>query len=181
MTNPQHPLAHPANAGILAYLRKVKAPSRNPLLSGVLNVHDDPQLESCDPAVVRERFDRMGTHPDCIERLWTYLDGALPERCGWVVHATPVLAHPRTGVIFGCAGGTTYSLRLPPKELATARAAGLRQTHHFPAYPDLGITASVTDLGEIGPEWVYGAWHRDEPAWCEAAFHAAAADWRTMT
>jgi len=42
--------------------------------------------------------------------------------------------------------------------------------HRYPAYPELGIPASVLDLAEIGEEWVFGGWRTDEKEWCRAAF-----------
>ena len=159
-------LASPANARVLAYLsqRSRASATRPPVLP-----------ESCAPETVEDPYARLGTHPDVVQRLWDDLDAALPARCRWVAHGAPVLAHAVTGVIFGLAGGTVYALRLPRPELAAALGAGAEQVHHFPAYPALGIDASTVDLRELGPDWVFGRWDRNEPAWCRAAFDAAGA------
>ena len=159
------PLPSPANARVLAYLaqRPRASAARTPALP-----------ESCAPETVADPYMRLGTHPDIVQRLWDELDAALPARCRWVAHGAPVLAHPDTGVIFGLAGGTVYALRLPGPELAAALAGGAEQVHHFPANPALGIEASILDLRELGPGWVFGRWDRAEPAWCRVAFDAAA-------
>jgi hypothetical protein len=59
----------------------------------------------------------LGAHPDLLARLWDELGGALPVDCRWIVFGTPVLVHPKTGMLFGFGGGThTYAFRLPPRE-----------------------------------------------------------------
>lgn len=160
---------HPMNAGILAHLG---APER--LARSVSAARDRP---SAAPGDVAQPEMRLGTHPDLVARLWDELGGVLPADCRWIVHGTPALVRPDSGIVFAFAGGThTYALRLPPAEHAAALAAGAERVHRYPAYPELGIAASVLDLDEIGPAWVLGGWFADEPRWCRAAYDFAAGD-----
>ena len=150
---------HPANRGLVAYLQ-----GRN---TGACP-------RELNPADVADPYYTLGTHPEIVERLWDELGGALPERCRWILLGRPVLVHPRTGVVFGFAGGSlTYALRLPESERDTATAAGAKTVHEYPAYPELNVEASTFDLAEFGPEWVFGGWFKSEDQWCRAAFDAA--------
>jgi hypothetical protein len=153
---------HPANRQIVAYFQ-----SRN-------EHGHQPEL---DPAAVNNPYYTLGTHPEIVERLWDELGGPLPLKCGWILYGRPVLVHPSTGVMFGYAGGSlTYALRLPAAERAEASAAGAKTIHEYPAYPELGIAASSLDLADFGPDWVLGAWLKEEEAWCRAAFDYAGKD-----
>lgn len=157
----------PANAALLAHLSATRR--------GARATAEGAPVESCPPDAVADPRMRLGTHPDVVERLWDELGGALPLPCQWVAWGAPALVHPRTGVVFAFAGGTVYALRLLGTDVAEALRAGAEQVHDFPAYPALGIAASSLDLRTIGPEWVFGGWRREEPAWCHAAFEAAGA------
>jgi hypothetical protein len=153
-------LEHPSNRGIIAYLR-----SRSP-------AGTTPQQ---NPGDVEDPYYKLGTHPEIVERLWDELGGALPAKCAWILHGSPVLAHPRTGVVFGFGGGSlTYALRLPPAERGGAINAGAKTRHDYPAYPELHIAASSLDLAAFGNEWIFGAWLESEREWCIAAFEYAA-------
>ncbi|HEV3049937.1 MAG TPA: hypothetical protein VGX50_06500, partial [Longimicrobium sp.] len=62
---------------------------------------------------------RLGTHPDLLDHFWYGITDGIPdaERCRRIVYGQPALVSPRSGVIFGIAGGTHYyALRLPPAE-----------------------------------------------------------------
>lgn len=128
-----------------------------------------------DPADVENPHYTLGTHPEIVERLWDELGGAVPKPCRWILFGSPVLVHPRSGVVFGFAGGSlTYALRLPPAERAAAIGAGAKAVHQYPAYPELNIAASTCDLAaDFGPEWVFGGWFKGEDQWCRAAFDFA--------
>ena len=140
----------PQNAGVLRHLSRGWDRSR--------------VAASAAPADVRDPYMTLGTHPDLVERLWDQLGGRLPEPCRWVVYGRPALVHPRSGVVFGFAGGThTYGLRLPMAEREQAVRAGARREH---TYGD----GSRLDAEAIGLDWVLGAWLRDEPEWCLAAY-----------
>ena len=122
------------------------------------------------PDQVARPYEALGTHPDLVARLWDELPVRLPIDCRAVFCGTPVLMHPETGVVFGFAGGThTYALRLPEPERATAIDAGAKRIQHYPA------RQPSFDLNDIGPEWVFCAWLRDEEAWCLAAYQHAGA------
>ena len=159
--------ATPANAGILGYL-KLKANSPGAVSAA-------RSIESCSPESVEDAYYSLGTHPDLLSWFWDELTTKLPDSCQWVVHGSPVLAHPESGIIFGFAGGThTYALRLPPATRDAALKAGCKRIWNYPALPELGIAASLLKLDEIGEEWVFGEWHETEKEWCLAAYEFAA-------
>ncbi len=129
-----------------------------------------------NPADVHDPYYTLGTHPEIVERLWDELGGALPAKCRWILYGRPVLVHPRTGAVFGFAGGSlTYALRLPEAERTAAITAGAKTVHRYPAYPELTVPASTFDLAEFGPEWVFGGWLKGEEDWCRAAYEFAGA------
>jgi hypothetical protein len=147
--------AHPANAAVLGHLAGPGSAAGKP--------------PSASPEDVTDPYYTLGTHPDLVGRLWDELGGVLPEDCRWVVSGRPVLAHPRTGVIFGFAGGThTYALRLPEAERRHALASGARRSF---SYRD----GTRVDLDVLGEDWVLGGWLTLEPDWCLAAYGAAGA------
>lgn len=151
---------HPANRDLIAYLEQ-----RN----------KDGRARELNPADADNPYYTLGTHPEIVERLWDELAGPLPAKCRWILYGSPVLVHPRSGVVFGFAGGSlTYALRLPEAERAAAIIAGAKTVHQYPAYPELNVPASALDLAGFGPEWVFGGWFKDEAHWCRAAFDAAA-------
>ncbi len=140
---------HPANAGILTYLRSrlstVGAASQSP------ESIDDP-------------YYNLGTHPDLVTRLWDQVTVDLPERCNWVVYRRPALVHPRTGIIFAFATGThVYAFRLPERDRLAAIRAGATKLHTF-------MDGTSLDVSTIGDEWVFGSWLAGEAAWCAAAY-----------
>jgi hypothetical protein len=109
----------------------------------------------------------LGTHPDIIERFWNEITGSLPERCQWVVYSSPVLVCPRTGVIFGWAGGSfDYAVRLPEGIRRAAIAAGARTKQRY-------STGDSLDVEQIGPDWVMGNWLKEEAEWCLKAYEYA--------
>ncbi len=143
---------HPSNAGILRYLGQYKAPTVD---------------ASQSPDSIRNPYYNLGTHPDLVARLWDEITKNLPEKCNWVVYRCPVLVHPKTGIIFGFAGGThTYGLRLPNREREEALRAGAPSRH---TYSD----KSTLEISEIGLEWVFGYWLTGEDRWCLAGYEYA--------
>ena len=153
-----HPATdHPANAG----LRRHRAPQ-----------HRGTKLPPVAyPADVPRPYEQLGTHPDLVARLWDELTRPLPVDCRAIFFGAPVLMHPVTGVVFGFAGGThTYALRLPEPERSAALATGATRVIHYPA------GQGRYDLAEIGEEWVFCRWFKDEEAWCLAAFELAGRD-----
>ena len=106
----------------------------------------------------------LGTHPDLVERLWREMTVSLPEACQWVVYGGPALVHPRTGIIFGWAGGThTYALRLSPADRGHALAAGAETIAKYSSGDSLDVT-------RIGEEWALGKWLAAESDWCLRAY-----------
>lgn len=103
---------------------------------------------------------RLGTHPDLVERLWK-LGRALPQDCSWVCHGRPVLAHTRTGVIFGLAIGTLgYGLRSPaprPDRIVSRSFRGARGSF-------------VLDWSVYGPDWAFGRWDETDTAIAQQAY-----------
>lgn len=154
-----------ANEELLAYLGDAGHLARSSSVAA--------HIESCSPDQVDDPYMKLGTHPDLVERVWRDLGGSLSIPCQWVVFGTPVLAHPRTGVVFALAGGTVYALRLPRQEFTEAVESGAERVHNFPAYPVLGVSASTWDLRTLGPGWIFGRWDRRENDWCLAAHQAA--------
>lgn len=146
---------HPANAG----LRRYREPRHQ---------HANVPLVAL-PDQVSRPYESLGTHPDLVARLWDELPSKLPVDCRVIFYGTPALMHPLTGIVFAFAGGThTYALRLPEPERTQAIHAGATRVAHYP-----GSQPSF-DLDDIGPEWVFCRWFRDEEAWCLAAFEFAA-------
>jgi hypothetical protein len=168
---------HPANAGILRHLERRGRGGRAPA--------------SCSPEALANPYFNLGTHPDLVQRLCDELGAGLPP-CAWVVHGTPALVHPATGVLFAFAQGIgPYALRLPPRERAEALAAARKKTEEGAdrlrlsgadreryvarhtgrvwEYPG----GQVLDLDELGAEWVFGRWLDGEGGWCRSAFDFA--------
>ncbi len=144
---------NPANAGLRRYREPRHRQSALPPLAF--------------PDEVARPYDSLGTHPDLVARLWDELGAVLPVDCRAIFFSGPALVHPETGIVFGFAGGThTYALRLPEPERRQALEAGALRIMHYPA-------GSSLDLSEIGDEWVFCRWHRDEEAWCRAAYEYA--------
>lgn len=151
MTSPSP--THPAN-------EKLRARFQPRLRAGVAEV--------LSPDDVARPYESLGTHPDLVARLWDELGGCLPADCRRIFCGTPALMHPVTGIVFGFAGGThTYALRLPDATRAAALAAGAERLKTYP------VNQPSFNLDDIGPEWVFGRWKSDEPAWCLAAYEFA--------
>ena len=159
-------LCSPANTSVIRHL---EARARSPRAASVARAS-----ASASPESVANPYYDLGTHPDLVARLWDELTVKLPARCRWIVHGSPVLVHPSSGIIFAFAGGThTYALRLPAREREEALRAGARRLYKYPAYPELDVAASVLDLDDIGEEWVFGGWFTGEEDWCLAAYRYA--------
>jgi hypothetical protein len=157
---------HPDNRGVLSYLGAPERLRRSVSVAA--------SRRECAPADIPDPYMTLGTHPDLVARLWNELTSELPADCRWVVFGAPALVRPDSGVLFGFAGGSlTYALRLPPDAKAAAVSAGATTIHRYPAYPELGIPASVLDLKEIGDDWILGGWFASEPMWCLAAYEYA--------
>ena len=162
-------LGHPANAGILHYLKLAQ--------QGTTSLKLPP---SASPDDVEDPCHNLSTHPDVVLRLWNEITNGLPEHCEWVVYGKPVPVRPVTGVIFGMGSGTpTYALRLPEPARSEAVSKGAKTvwTYNDAWREELGPQHSIVlDLATWRPGWVFGAWLSDEIEWCLAAYHSAALD-----
>jgi hypothetical protein len=121
---------------------------------------------SCSPDSVEQPYVRLGAHPNVVTRLWNTLSVALPAQCNWVVYGSPVLVNPSSAVIFACALGTSYALRLPEEARSEAIGLGLGTVHR---YSD-GV---VLDLAGWGEGWIFGRGLSEEQRWCVRAFEHA--------
>jgi hypothetical protein len=153
----------PPNAGILRHLQ-----------AGARHSNFPPEARHLASSGPMPRT--YGTHPDIADHVWHELAKKLPEKCAWVVYGRPVLLRPSSGVIFAFGGGThTYALRLPDAVRQQAIAAGATRVYHYRAYPELKIEASTFDLADVGDEWVFSHFLKDEQDWCLAAYEFAGA------
>src|SRR5688500_6103751 len=100
---------HPANQGVLAYLRTNERARTSP--------------RSAKPGDVPDPYYQLGTHPDIVEHLWDKLGRALPEDCRCVVVACVALVQPKSGVVIALGLGTSYALRLTAEDLLDALAS----------------------------------------------------------
>ena len=148
-------LKNPVNAGVIGYAPGGQRGSRW------------ETRPSCHPSAVENPYFTLGTHPDCVERLWNKLGDRLEEDSRWVVWGRPVLVHPQSGTIFGCGIGTVYALRLDAGDFQGALANGYRTQHVFG-------NKSVLDVSLFGETWVIGKWKEPEETWIQRAFRFAA-------
>jgi len=156
-------LTHPANQGVLAYL---KSPTR---LARSVSIAKD--RAECLPAAVKAPYLTLGTHPDLVTRLWNELGGSLPSDCRVIAYGMPALVRPDTGVIIGVAGGTQmYALRLDADGFTVARNAGLGIAFRYPAVPKVRPEEVVIDATTFGETWVFGRWHVENRLGCEPDF-----------
>jgi hypothetical protein len=152
-----------ANSGVVRHL-KVNAASPDA-------VSVARSMESCAPESVGDPYHNLGAHPDLVSWLWDELPRRLPEVCRWVVYGAPVLVNPKSGIIFGFAGGThTYALRLPPAARDDALKAGCKRVLKHPVYPEPRIDSSESKLDDLGEEWISGQFQACEKDWCLAAY-----------
>jgi hypothetical protein len=150
------------NGSVLAYLKrqlrlpppvKVFQPSRVSL----------PPVASPDD--IDDPYNRLGTHPEVVERVWDQLGSALPKDSRRIIYSRPALVHPDNGTIFVLALGTVYGLRLPPLLLEEAIGQGA-----FTSVP-CTFGGDMNTRRDLGYEWVFGRWLADEPRWCVEAYN----------
>src|SRR5262245_13650305 len=122
---------HPANAPILAYL------------------HIDTPESAQTYAPDQVGWMALGTHPDLVEHLWNMgkaVDADTP--CVINLRSSPLVTHPKTGVIFAMAGGThTMALRLPEPEYS--------EMMQVPKYGAMfEYTHGTVYAKDMGEDWV---------------------------
>ena len=161
-------LDHPLNAEIISYLKRrpsaeerqaairslelMLAKRHSATLANSLhrlrnNTPDPPITPSQSPDGVNMMT--LGALPDIVERLWK-IGLALPADCRWVAYRRAVLAHSRTGIIFGVAVGTFgISLRLPEAAVEAAKAEGGTQRLTYRS----GLTEKAILTREFGTGW----------------------------
>jgi hypothetical protein len=161
-------LEHPMNAQIIAYLtrrpsgaerasaiqtlERLLAKSPSPLLAKSLqklrdNTPDPPLTPSQSPDGVN--IMTLGARPEIVERLWK-LGRALPTDCRWVAYRRAVLAHSKTGIIYGLAVGTFgIALRLPEVAAEAAKAEGWTQALTYKAR----LAEKTISALDFGPDW----------------------------
>lgn len=141
-------LAHPANTKVLAYLARCRSGS--------------PEFAAWNS--IANSYYRCGCHPEIVERLWEQLGAALPSDCRCLVHLTPALVQPRSGVILATGLGTQYGVRVPSALVTAAIAAGAKTQTKW-------SSGGVMDIQQnLGDDWVFGGWRADELAWCRSLF-----------
>ena len=146
-------LSGPDNAGPLRYLAHGRSPAQ--------------AFFGPPPADVDRRH--LGANPAIVDRVWDTLNAALPADARWLVFDGPALVHPKSGVILGAVIGTQYALRLLPRDLALALAAGSETVHSFST---VGTTLDLRS--SFGPDWVFGRLDEREPGWLRATYDASA-------
>ena len=181
---------HPLNAQILAALtarpsdeerlaairslEQMLAQRRSPILEKSLqklrdNKPDPPLAASQSPDGVNVMS--LGALPEIVEDLWG-LGRALPTDCRWVAYRRAVLAHSRTGIIFGLAVGTFgIALRLPEEAAPLAEAAGATREWTYKAAQGQKTFSALT----YGPDWWLFRPGRDASAAAGAAYNSCGA------
>ncbi len=149
-------LGHATNSRVVTYLGAQSQKSGSKWT-------DNP---SCSPESIEQPYLRLGAHPNLVTRLWNNYAAELPAQCNWVVYGTPVLVNPGSSVIFACALGTSYALRLPKDAQSEALELGLGTVHRY-------SNGEVLDLEDLGDGWVFGRALSEEQRWCLKAFERA--------
>jgi len=116
------------------------------------------------PGSVTDPYVRQGSHPDIVQRVWDELGAGLPKKCRWLVYGTPSLVHDRSGIVIAICNGTQYNLRLIPEDFKEAISKGAKTRN-------LWSTGEEMDsLKEIGADWIFGGWFKDELDWCRNTY-----------
>jgi hypothetical protein len=110
---------------------------------------------------------RLGAHPDVVERLWTQLNGELPDDARYLVADTAALVHSRTGLVLAVALGTAYAIRLEGAALQEALSDGFGTVHEFTT---VGRTLDLA--ATFGAGWVFGRFDEREGSWLRASLEA---------
>ncbi len=134
-------LANPSNAGILDYRWRRR---------------DGLELRTLGLAGLN--YWSGGGHPDIAERL-AVLAGEIGRDAIDSLGGSFVIAHRSTATILATIIGTAYTLRVAPPLHDELHQADVSSTKTW-------SDGRTTDLfAEVGPDWVWGSWHNDEPRW----------------
>ena len=149
--------AHSMNRLALTHLRNSSRSHFHPAPIAAPSKHSDP-------------YERAGSHPDIVERVWDQLGRALPVDGRALVYGTPALVHPSAGVLLALAYGTQYAIRVPEASLATAVRRGCKTEQTW----SNGARTAIADA--LGAGWVFGAWLDTELDWLASAYKGLEAD-----
>ena len=141
----------------------IKQPHNEQVLR-YLSRRKDVEPEVTPREDVMRAYDRCGSHPDVVARIWDEIGSMLPPQSLCLVYGTPAIIHVQTGVILAIAIGTQYVLRLPGGLAAEAITVGAKTRTVWAGGSEMDTRR---DLGE---DWVFGAWLREELGWCTKAY-----------
>ena len=144
---------HPLNQGVLQYLGRV-----GKSLSPVIAV----------PGSVTDPYMCQGSHPDIVERVWDELGGELHRKCRCLIYGTPSLIHNRSGLVIAICNGTQYNLRLTVGDFKTALSMGASTRNKW------STGQEMDSLIELGENWIFGGWRKEEMEWCQRVYSALA-------
>jgi hypothetical protein len=142
---------HALNRGVLQYLGRGGKNQNTPLAV--------PDSVSCP-------YLQQGSHPDIVQRVWDDLGAPLPADCRCLVYGTPALVHPASGIVLATCNGTQYNLRLTAPGFAAALALGAATRTRWSSGSEMDA------LAVLGPDWIFGGWHKEEAQWVAETFHA---------
>jgi hypothetical protein len=142
--------SHPANALLLAHLRV-----RSPNTAALEAIDADPYA-----------YMNLGTHPDVVEYMWSKLCAMLPADCRAIVHRTPALVQPDSGLVFALGYGTQYLVLLTGNDLDIARTAGYRDEQTWSG------GRKTRSEETFGAGWLFGAWGKNESGWMLDTYNA---------
>jgi hypothetical protein len=142
---------------------RIEIPQNHDVVAFLSRRREAPALVAASDSSV-DPYVQLGSHPDAVERVWDQLGGPFGKDACQIVHGTPSLVHPTTGIIIAVSLGTAYALRLPQELRAEAEEAGLATRIRW-------SDGRTTDLEvEIGAGWYFGRWHERELEWMRIAY-----------
>lgn len=146
---------------------------RQPLNDGVIRYLERYRTFAEDDRAPRpDHLDywESGSHPDVVERVWDQLGKAMPMESRRVICGTPALVHPKSKVVIAISMGTAYAVRLP----STVVTSGVPKDARIENTWSNGGRMNVQT--ELGPDWIFGSYGREEEDWCRESFneHAGA-------
>lgn len=138
----------PANQNVIRYLTRT----------------EPRPVTVASPDSVPAPYLRLGSHPDIVARVWDELGSVVNPETRVIFCGNPALIHPSSGIVFGLAIGTQYGLQLPNGMAEEAIRAGAKSHTRWSGGKELDIQQA------LGPDWVFGAWLKQELEWCRKAF-----------
>jgi hypothetical protein len=115
------------------------------------------------PDSVIDSYYERGCHPDIVERVWDQIGSSFSPDSRCLIYGIPSLVDSESGIILAVGYGTAYCVRIPLLSVPEAISLGASTVSTW-------SNGTTTDLQhEFGAGWVFGAWLRQEPAWCQQA------------